>query len=133
MMRQLTMVALGGLLSSFLLAGNAEACGFKNKCNKCARAVACVPAPVACVQPAPCPRPVKVASCAPRPKKCGLGLGGLFAGLCHKKSCAPAPAPCATVAYTATYSYTYATPQASGQYPVGTPQVPGKSMGTPQR
>jgi hypothetical protein len=133
MMRQLTMVALGGLLSSFLLAGNAEAC-HKNKCNKCAAAVACAPAPVACVQPTPCPRPVKVASCAPRPKKCGLG--GLFAGLCHKKqSCAPAPAPCATVAYNyaTTYSYTYATPQASGQFPVGTPQVPGKSLGTPQR
>jgi hypothetical protein len=89
---------------------------------------------------------VKVASCAPRPKKCGLG--GLFAGLCRKKqSCAPAaaPAPCTTVAYNyaPTYNYRYAapvasgqyytTPQATGQYPVGTPLAPGKSVGTPQR
>jgi hypothetical protein len=142
MTRHLTMVALGGLLSSFLLAGNAEAC-HKNKCNKCAAPAACAPAPVACAQPAPCPRPVKVASCAPRPKKCGGG--GLLAGLFHKKNscatCAPAPAPCTTVVYNApTYTYSaplasgqyVGTPQASGQY-VGTPQVPGKMIGTPQR
>ena len=30
-------------------------------------------------------------------------------------------------------TYSYGTPQASSQYPVGTPQVPGKSLGTPQR
>jgi hypothetical protein len=142
MTRHLTVVALGGLLSSFLLAGNAEAC-HKNKCNTCAAPAACAPAPVVCAQPAPRPRPVKVASCAPRPKTCGLG--GLLAGLGHKKkSCAPAPAaaPCATVVYNYAPTYSYGapvasgqyagTPQASGQY-VGTPPAPGKSLGTPQR
>ncbi len=132
MMRHLTMVALGGLLSSFLLAGNAEAC-HKNKCNRtCAAPVACAPAPVVCVQPAPCPRPVKVASCAPKPKKCGLG--GLFAGLCHKKqNCAPVAVACTTVVYHYAPTYSTAAPMPSAQYPVATPQAPGKSMGTPQR
>lgn len=135
MKRHLTMVALGGLLSSFLLAGNAEACCHKNKCNnRCAAPVVCAPAPVVYARPAPCPRPVKVASCAPRAKKCGGG--GLLAGLCHKKkSCAPAPAPCATVAYNyapmASGQY-MGSPQATGQS-MGMPTVPGKSMGTPQR
>jgi hypothetical protein len=141
MMKHLTKLALAGALGMFLLAGDAEAC-HGIKCNKrCAAPVACAPARVVCAQPAPCPRPVKTVSCAPRPKKCGLG--GLFAGLCHKRTaCAPAPAPCATVAYQYAPTHTYGapvasgqyvgTPQASGQY-VGTPQVPAKSLGTPQR
>jgi hypothetical protein len=139
MTRHLTVVALGGLLSSFLLAGNAEACCHKNKCNQCVAPAACAPAAVVYAQPAPCPRPMKVARCAPRPKKCG---GGLFAGLCHKKK-GCAPAPCTTVAYNYAPTYNYGapmatgqylgTPQATGQYPVSTPQAPGKSTGTPQR
>jgi hypothetical protein len=113
MTRHLTTVALAGILGSFLLAGNAEAC-HKTKCNRCAPVV-CAPAPVVCYQPAPCPRPVKT-SCAPKVKKCGGG--GLLAGLCHKKQ-ACAPAPCGPVAYAYSYPTTVAP---SGQY-MGTPQV----------
>ncbi len=135
MMKHLTKLALAGTLGVFLLAGDAEACCHmnKNKCtSRCAAPVVCAPAPVVYAQPAPCPRPVKTACCAPRQKKCGGG--GLFAGLCHKKkSCAPAPAPCTTVVYNYAPTYNYGAPMASGQYPMGTPQVPGKSMGTPQR
>jgi hypothetical protein len=133
MMRHLTTLALVGILGSLLLAGNAEAC-HKKKCA-CAAPVACAPARVVYAQPAPCPRPVKIA-CAPKVKKCGGG--GLLAGLCHKKK-AYAPAPCVT---TVSYAYNYTTvapsgqymgtPQASGQY-TGMPPVPGKSTGTPQR
>jgi hypothetical protein len=128
MMRHLTTFALAGILGSLLMAGNAEAC-HKKKCA-CAPVV-CAPAPVICYQPAPCPRPVKVA-CAPKVKKCGGG--GLFAGLCHKKQ-ACAPAPCGTPV---AYAYNYPTVAPTGQY-IGTPQtggmppVPAKSMGTPQR
>jgi hypothetical protein len=140
-MRHLTLLALGGILGSFLLAGNAEAC-HKKQCQ-CAAPVVCAPAPVVCVQPAPPPRPVKIA-CAPKVKKCGGG--GLLAKLFHKKTCAPAA--CATpVAYVSSYptvtpSGQYmSTPQATRQSmgmpqvpskSMGTPQVPGKSMGTPQ-
>jgi hypothetical protein len=140
MTKHLTTLALAGTLGVFLLAGDAQACHMR-KCNRsCAGAVACAPAPVAC-QPAP--------TCAPRQKKCGGGLfakcgGGMLAGCFKKKSCGPAPAPCTTVAYNYAPTYTYAapvtsgpyygTPQASAQYPTtGTPQVPAKSMGTPQR
>jgi hypothetical protein len=144
MMKHLTKLALAATLGVFLMAGDAEAC-HKNKCNnKCGAPAACAPAPVVCAQPAPCPRPVKTVSCAPRQKKCGFG--GLFAGLGHKnKGCAPAPAPapCTTVAYNYAPTYNYGapvasgqyitTPQASAQYPVSTPQAPGKMIGTPQR
>ena len=117
-MRHLTTLALGGILSVYLLAGDAEAC-HKKKCG-CAAPVVCAPAPVTCV------RPVTTA-CAPRVKKCGGG--GLLAGLCHKKpSCAPAP--CATVvAYNYAPTY-YGAPMASGQY-YPTPQATGQSYTPP--
>jgi hypothetical protein len=119
-MRHLTSLALGGILSVLLLAGDAEAC-HKQKCG-CATPVVCAPRPA----PAPCAKPVKTA-CAPRVKKCGCG-GGLLGGLFHKKSCAPAP--CTTVvAYTCTTTI-YSAPVASGQfYP--TPQATGQSFSTP--
>ena len=122
MMKHLTTLAIAGTLGMFLLAGDAQAC-HKNKCNKsCAAPVACAPAP----------RPVQTVSCAPRQKKCGGG--GLFACFQKKKSCAPAAAPCTTVAYNSAPTYGYGAPVASGQYPLtGTPQVPAKSLGTPQR
>jgi hypothetical protein len=112
-MRHLSTLALGGILSVILLAGDAEAC-HKKKCG-CAPVV-CAPAPVVYVAPAPCVKPVK--TCMPKVKKCGGG--GLLAGLCHKKpKCAPAP--CMTVAYNYAPTYSMA-PMASGQsYP--TPQA----------
>jgi hypothetical protein len=75
-------------------------------------------------------KPAKVA-CAPKVKKCGCG--GLFAGLGHKKSCAPPPCgPVVAYNYAPTYYGTpmasgqsYPTPQASGQY-YGMPPVPSK-------
>ena len=110
-MRHLFTLTLGGLLGVCLLAGDASAC-HKKKC--------CAPAPVVCYQPVPVTcAPV---SCAPR-KKCGL-----FSGLCHKKTCAPAP--CVTVV-TCNYAPTYyAAPMASGQY-YGSPQASGQSYGMP--
>jgi hypothetical protein len=118
MTRHLSLLALGGILGLFLMAGDAEACHKKT----------CGSAPVVCVKPVP-PPCVKT-TCAPRPKKCCLS--GLFAGLGHKKSCAPAPAPCATpVVYARSYpavapsGQTWAAPQAAiPSY--GTPQVPTK-------
>jgi hypothetical protein len=83
MMRHLTTFALAGILGSLLMAGNAEAC-HKKKCV-CAPVV-CAPAPVICYQPAPCPRPVKVA-CAPKIKKCGGG--GLCLRLSHRRAHRP--------------------------------------------
>jgi hypothetical protein len=125
-MRHLSTLALGGIVSVLLLAGDAEAC-HKRTCG-CAAPVACAPAPVVCARPAParCPKPVKIA-CAPRVNKCGGG--GLLAGLCHRKtSCAPAP--CTTVvAYNYAPTY-YGAPMGSGQY-YPTPQAAGQSYATP--
>jgi hypothetical protein len=123
-MKHLITMALAGVLGVCLLAGDAEAC-HKKRCG-CAGPVACAPAPVVCVQPAPCARPLKMA-CAPRVKKCGGG--GLLAGLCHKKATC-APAPCATVvAYNYAPTY-YGAPMATGQS-YATPQATGQSYGMP--
>jgi len=109
MMRHLTILALAGVLSTFLLSGNAEAC-HKKTCRHAAP-VACAPAPVYCA-PAPvvyaapvaCARPVKA-------KKCGGG---------HHKKMTVVTAGCATpVAYAGHASYTSVAP--SGQY-MGSPQ-----------
>ena len=113
MMRHLTTLVLTGVLGSLLLVGNAEAC-HRKRCA-CAAPVTCAPV-VTCSKPAPppkpvvCHKPVVVKTCAPKVKKCGLG--GLFANLCHKKSCAPAPAPCAAPV---AYAYSYSTVVPSGQ------------------
>jgi hypothetical protein len=114
MMRHLTTLVLTGVLGTLVLAGNAEAC-HKKRCA-CAAPVACAPVMV-CQRPAPppkpvvCPKPVVMKTCAPKVKKCGHG--GLFAKLFHKKSCAPAPARCATPV---AYAQTYTTVVPSGQF-----------------
>jgi hypothetical protein len=127
MTRHLTTLILSGILGSIVLAGNAEAC-HKKRCG-CAAPPTCAPPapvvrvePVVCARPAPCPKPAPcarpVATCAPRVKKCGgCGLGGLFAGLCHKK-------PVAVVACATPVSYGYSTGPVvpSGQY-LPTPQA----------
>ena len=93
MMRHLTTLVLTGVLGTLVLTGNAEAC-HKRRCT-CAVPVACAPVVMVCPKPVPppqpvvCYQPVVVKTCAPRVKRCGLG--GLFAGLCHKRVCAPPP------------------------------------------
>ncbi len=124
MMRHLTTLVLAGVLGTFLMSGNAEAC-HKKTCRHAAP-VACAPAPVVCAPapvvyappaPAPCAKPVKMA-CAPKVKKCGGG--GLFH---HKKTvtagCATQVSYATTVSYSATASYSSVVP--SGQY-MGSPQ-----------
>jgi hypothetical protein len=111
MMRHLTTLVLTGVLGTLLLAGNAEAC-HKKRCS-CAAPVACAPVviyhkPAPPPKPVVCYQPVVVKTCAPKVKKCGHG--GLFAKLCHKKTCAPAP--CATPV---AYAYSYSTVVPSGQ------------------
>jgi hypothetical protein len=117
MKRHLLTLVLSGLVGSFVLAGNAEAC-HKKKCT-------CAPAPcaVAVVEAAPCPAPAPVCepTCAPK-KHCGLfeGFKGFRLG-CHKKAvCAEPVAPCETVAYSAPVYYSapavYSSPQVSAQH-----------------
>jgi hypothetical protein len=122
-MRHLFTLALGGILGVCLLAGDAEAC-HKKKCGG-----GC--APVACYQPAPCPKPVK--TCGHAKKSC---CGG---GLFHKKGCGShtTTVACNTgYVYGGGYSYSgysYAAPVPSGQ--VGqvyaAPQATGQMYGTP--
>jgi hypothetical protein len=117
MMRHLTTLVLSGISGSIVLAGNAEAC-HRKRCV-CRTSVACLaPAPMVYVQPAysvcptPCVRPA-ACCCAPRYRRCGGG--GLFGGLCHKRSAIAVA--CAAPVY---YGYAGAP---SGQY-VASPQAP---------
>ncbi len=79
MKRHLLTLVLSGLVGSFVLAGNAEAC-HKKKCT-------CAPAPTcAVVVPAPCPPPAPVCelTCAPKHH----GLFACFKGIklgCHHR------------------------------------------------
>jgi hypothetical protein len=123
-MRQLTTFVLSGLLASFVLSGNVEAC-HKKRCT-CARVVVCAtPAPVLyaqpvaqvkplpCTRPVPCARPIpctKPVACAPKPRNC---LGGLLARLCHKKQVVTVA--CAT-------PVSYGSPLPSGQF-IASPQT----------
>ncbi|WP_165071752.1 hypothetical protein [Paludisphaera rhizosphaerae] len=115
-------LALGALVGSFVLGGEASACHLKLK--KCS-APTCAPAPepVCVPTPPPCPPPV-VETCAPAPKKhCFGGLKCLslpkFKGFgCHKS--APVETCTETVyapaaVYAAPQAPVYAAPQASGQ------------------
>lgn len=96
MKRHLLGLALGALVGSFVLGGDAQACHGKKRCA--APTPTCAPAPVCAPAPAPvCPAPV-VETCAPAPKKhCfggfkGMNLGhGLkkFGGFCNKGAAAP--------------------------------------------
>jgi hypothetical protein len=125
MKRYLMTLILSGFVGSLVLVGNAEACHKRKSCT-------CAPAPsCAVVQPAPCPAPAPApvcepVACAPKAKKCG-GMFSCFKGIklgCHKRACgggcAPAPAPCATVAYAGPVTYSapafYAAPQATAQH-----------------
>ena len=117
MKRHLLTLVLSGLVGSFVLAGNAEAC-HKKKCT-------CAPAPCAVVEavaaPCPAPAPVCEPTCAPK-KKCGLfaHMKGMKLG-CHKTAvCAKPVAPCETVAYSAPVYYSapavYSSAQVSAQH-----------------
>ncbi|WP_422926694.1 hypothetical protein [Singulisphaera sp. PoT] len=105
MRRQLTILALTGVIGSLVLSSDASAC-HKKKCA--APAPACVvAAPAPCYVPAPAPvcAPAPVA-CAPAPKKCGFGGFKMpkFKLGCHKKQAVVCAAPvyaapvCETVA-----------------------------------
>jgi len=114
MKRHLLGLALGALVGSFVLVGDAQAC-HKKKVACAAPAPVCAPAPVVECAPAPVCVPV-VETCAPAPKKsCFGGLGKLkglghgFKGFGHKKACAPAPA--CDVVYAAPAETVYAAPQ----------------------
>ncbi len=128
MREALKVLIFGGVASTLLLAGNAQAFHFKKKA--CPEPQPCA-APVAtpqCVTPAPqCPPP---AECPP-PKKCCMG--GLFGGKhtmfckvghppkcerqpCIVPPCAPPPIPCPVV---------YA-PAPSAQCPTPSAQATGQ-------
>ena len=79
MVRNLTILVLGGFLASVAFAGNAEAC----------HKMGCRTKKVCCVTPPPCPPPV---CCVPKVKKCCFQLPKF----CHKRTCAPAPVACAS-------------------------------------
>jgi hypothetical protein len=86
MRRLLWMLVAGGVIGSFVLASEAQACHFKMGCHK----PACEP----CVAPEPCPapqcEPCPPPDCAPK-KCCGGGLFGKHTLFCHKPKCAPQP------------------------------------------
>ncbi len=110
MKRAFLTFVLGGLMGSFLLAGDAQAC-HKKKCT-------CAPTCVT-VMPAPAPAPVCEPTCAPK-KKCGMFSCFKGMKLCHKKATCVTSAPCETVAYSAPMTYAapavYSSPQASAQH-----------------
>ncbi|AMV40006.1 hypothetical protein [Planctomyces sp. SH-PL62] len=119
MKRHLLGLALGALVGSFVLVGDAQACHKKK--TACAPTVACAPAPVVC-EPAPvcAPAPVVVETCAPAPKKHCFKMPKMpkfhgLKGLGCKKA-APV-ATCNEVVYGAPETV-YAAPQA-----YATPQV----------
>lgn len=103
MRRQLTVLALAGIIGTLMLSSDASACHKK----RCAAPTACVvaaPAPCVVAAPAPCPPPV---ACAPK-KHCFSGFKlPKFKGFgCHKQQ-----AVCATpVVYES--APVYAAPQA---------------------
>jgi len=115
MKRHLLTLVLSGLVGSFVLAGNAEAC-HKKRCN-------CAPPPCAVAVAAPCPAPAPVCKPACAPKE-HHALFACFKGIklgCHRKAvCAEPVAPCATVAYSAPVYYSappvYSSPQVSAQH-----------------
>jgi len=113
MKRHLLTLALGALVGSIVLVGDAQACHKKK--------AACAPAPVVCA-PAPVCEPAPVACAAPAKKHC-FAFKNPLKGLGHHKkaACAPAPAPCnEVVVYSAPVvapsAQIFAAPQASGQH-----------------
>ena len=114
MKRHLLTLVLSGLVGSFVLAGNAEAC-HKKRCT-------CAPAP-ACVVAAPSPSPSRRRLSRPvalpgRTTLCSPASRESSWAATRKPLAAPV-ATCETIAYSAPISYSapvYSSPQVSAQH-----------------